>query len=91
MQGGARPGPVVRKKVSVPHFPQSHSSYREGVTALDAPFEFVSVTVTETMLVDCVFKVNGTVSVNWVPNGFDWTVFEYQVVKAAARETVISD
>ena len=43
------------------------ADYCASVTAFDAPFEFVSVTVTDTTLVDCVLVENGMVSVNWVP------------------------
>ena len=53
--------------------------------------EFVSVTVTDTMLVDWVLSVNGMVMVNCVPKGFDCAVFDHQVVNGAVSGTVTSD
>ena len=56
--------------------------------------EFWSVTVTDTTTTEltdwvAVASVNGTVSVNWVPKGFDCPVFAYQVVKALWSGTEI--
>jgi len=66
--------------------------YWDRVTGLEAPFEFCRVTVTDTTTTEvtdwvAVASVNGTVSVNCVPKGFDWPVFAYQVVKALCRGT----
>ena len=66
--------------------------YWDNVTELDAPFEFWSVTVTETTATPvtdwvAVASVNGTVRVNSVPKGFDCAVLAHHVVKAPCTGT----
>lgn len=59
---------------------------------MDAPLLFWSVTVTETTATEdtdwvAVASVNGTVSVNSVPTGFDCAVFAHHVLKAFCTGT----